>query len=253
MEHRPVTVHAVTVDELKDGLRYVPSTFRHTAAAVALDPELPLVHRLVSAAASLAMTLVQLILLVSVSRANWEAACMTNNDCMRGTFCRPSRGRCIACGHDFGGSCDLNMTAALWIVSLPEPSTPLQATMLDVAEGDYEYMCAGCVNPSNGRYIWANEIERNHVAFMQWRDWLALSFASLIMALFAAHELHEIKLGDALVRERTISRGAALGLGWRGLFWAQMSCLLFTNQRTRVRGPRRTVEACRRPGRTCPA
>ena len=99
----------------------VPTTIRHAASFIALDVKLPLLLRLASVAATVLITLVQLLLLVSVTKGNYHRPCLSNADCTdatRGTWCVVRREQCDPCNFD-AGACAANVTAAMWIASLP--------------------------------------------------------------------------------------------------------------------------------------
>ena len=198
----------------------IPTTIRHAASCIALDVKLPLLLRLASVAATVLITVVQLLLLVSVTRGNYERPCLSNADCMgatRGTWCQVRREECNACNFD-AGACAANVTAAMWIASLPEAATPNKDRgMLDVQMDDHEDMCAACMN-DQGLYLGYNLVQFNNVAFMKWRDWLALAFASLMIGAFAAHEVCNIKLCEAALRQAPTTEHKA-GAVWKIALW----------------------------------
>ena len=199
----------------------IPTTIRHAASCIALDVKLPLLLRLASVAATVLITVVQLLLLVSVTRGNYERPCLSNADCMgatRGTWCQVRREECNACNFD-AGACAANVTAAMWIASLPEAATPNKDRgMLDVQMDDHEDMCAACMN-DQGLYLGYNLVQFNNVAFMKWRDWLALAFASLMIGAFAAHEVCNIKLCEAVIRQAPTTEEHKAGVGWKIALW----------------------------------
>ena len=197
----------------------VPTTIRHAASFIALDVKLPLLLRLASVAATVLITVVQVMLLVSVTKGNYNRPCLSNADCIeatRGTWCLVRREKCAACNFD-ARACAANVTAAMWIASLPEAATPREQSMLDVQTGDHESMCAACMN-DRGLYIGYNLVQFNNVAFMKWRDWLSLAFASLMIGAFAAHEVCNIKLCELALRQAPTTEHTA-GAGWKIALW----------------------------------
>ena len=180
---------------------------------------MPLLLRLASVATTVLITVVQLLLLVSVTKGNYLRPCLSNADCMdatRGTWCQMRREKCNACNFD-AGACAANVTAAMWIASLPEGTTANEQSMLDMQTDDHESMCTACMN-DQGAYLGYNLVQFNNVAFMKWRDWLALAFASLMIGAFAAHEVCNIKLCEAALRQAPTTEHKA-GVGWKIALW----------------------------------
>ena len=198
----------------------VPTTIRHAASFIALDVKLPPLLRLASVAATVLITVVQLLLLVSVTKGNYNRPCLSNADCTdatRGTWCVVRREKCDPCY--FGaGACAANVTAAMWIASLPEADTAAEQEMEGMKTDDHEGMCAACMN-DQGLYIGYNLVQFNNVAFMKWRDWLALAFASLMIGAFAAHEVCNIKLCEAVIRQAPTTEEHKAGIGWKIALW----------------------------------
>ena len=197
-----------------------PASFVHVTMAWSLNVEKPMSHRVACLGAAVTLTLVQLLTLVSFTRASFEGACTSNDDCTqrtRGTWCRVQKGRCASC--IFGDACGANGSSAAWIASLPSPDSPMQQALFDgnFIKDEYETMCEACMD-SRGKYTTSNEVEYNHVSFMKWRDWMSLALVSLIIAIFLARELElvSIKRCEALLRHGG-KRGA--GAGWRAMLW----------------------------------
>ena len=195
-----------------------PASFVHVTMAWSLNVEKPMSHRVACLGAAVTLTLVQLLTLVSFTRASFEGACTSNDDCTqrtRGTWCRVQKGRCASC--IFGDACGANGSSAAWIASLPSPDSPMQQALFDgnFIKDEYETMCEACMD-SRGKYTTSNEVEYNHVSFMKWRDWMSLALVSLIIAIFLARELVSIKRCEALLRHGG-KRGA--GAGWRAMLW----------------------------------
>ena len=73
--------------------------------------------------------------------------------------------------------------------------------------------CAGCVGVYMGSrrpaYTWAAGYAHANVAGMGWRDWLAFVTVSGIVGLFAAKEVRDVKVCEALARSRS-----GVGIGW---------------------------------------
>ncbi len=85
--------------------------------------------------------------------------------------------------------------------------------MLEVTAEDYSNMCANCID-AEGHYISVNGVEHKNIAFMKWRDWMALVFASLVIGLYLANEVLSIKVCE-LILHRQGAIGAAGDSGQR--------------------------------------
>ena len=192
-----------------------PTNFHQAAVALALDPTQPLRWRIALLSASAIVVGMQFMVYMAASNAMYQKSCLSNEDCtIRGTFCQVVTQQCAGCSYGYGGSC-VNFTAEQWIASFEFITSSTEQTAGVGSDRpfaqDYASHCDACYY--GGRYVWGNEIQYNHVAFMSWRDWLTLIFVGFMISLYMSHEVRDIKLCEILASG---GRGQMrAGAGWR--------------------------------------
>ena len=195
------------------------SNFFHCAYALVLDTSRPIYARLLGLTLSIAVVCVQLLVLMAAYRATMVGSCLDNLDCVaRGSFCRESTRQCDRCQFGYGANsslgtaCGAGETAEEWLAN--QPSTVMEGRFAGPPTlVDHAAHCAGCVGVYMGSrrpaYTWAAGYAHANVAGMGWRDWLAFVTVSGIVGLFAAKEVRDVKVCEALARSRS-----GVGIGW---------------------------------------
>ena len=223
MSERALATAAVEVvatghiaDEVRQLIVESPTNLHDAAAVIMMDPKQKHGWRLSALVLSVAIVLLQIAAVGGVSNGVHKATCVSHTECNDGQYCDESRGKCVFCSSpDFCSEGDdaRDTAAAEWEAEATRDTISYTGQVAST----YAAHCEGCFDQASGIYTSNEDATAYSVSKMRLPDWCTLCFASLIVALCVANELHDIQM-CALLRQKT-AIGSQHCTGWHVALW----------------------------------
>ena len=222
MSERALATAAVEVvatghiaDEVRQLIVESPTNLHDAAAVIMMDPKQKHGWRLSALVASVAIVVLQIAAVTGVVDGVHKATCRTHAECNDGQYCDASRRTCAFCSSpDFCSESDdaRDTAAARW-----EAAREVNDDYEWQVASTYAAHCEGCFDQASNVYTSTEDATAYSVSKMRLPDWCTLCFASLIVALCVANELHDIQMCAALRRKAVIDSQHCTG--WHVALW----------------------------------